>query len=127
MLAGALETSADYLCGLTDDPTPHGNAWVRLEADAPPFSRSCVSLHTIIGCGCPNVRELCLRGRKTPPINKITYNFHNPCRMWMSWDSAYHIQDTPMFPVAFCYLKRFCLQRSDTLSSLLHYCFSRWT
>ena len=32
-LAVALDTSADYLCGLTDDPTPHGNAWVRLEAD----------------------------------------------------------------------------------------------
>lgn len=32
-LAGVLDTSADYLCGLTDDPTPHGNAWVRLEAD----------------------------------------------------------------------------------------------
>ncbi len=32
-LAGALNTSADYLCGLTDDPTPHGDSWVRLKDD----------------------------------------------------------------------------------------------
>ena len=32
-LAEALNTSADYLCGLTDDPTPHGESRVRLRDD----------------------------------------------------------------------------------------------
>jgi len=32
-LAEALSTSADYLCGITDDPTPHGDSWVRLKDD----------------------------------------------------------------------------------------------
>ena len=32
-LAAALSTSADYLCGITDDPTPHGESWVRLTDD----------------------------------------------------------------------------------------------
>ena len=32
-LAEVLNTSADYLCGVIDDPTPHGNSWVRLDDD----------------------------------------------------------------------------------------------
>lgn len=29
-LAEVLQTSADYLCGITDEPAPHGDGWVRV-------------------------------------------------------------------------------------------------
>ena len=32
-LAAALKTSADYLCGLTDNPTPHDDNWITLSAE----------------------------------------------------------------------------------------------
>ena len=69
-LAEALNTSADYLCGLTDDPTPHGESRVRLRDDDIAVFKALSDLShdnkmRLSGCA----RMMCWKNKKRPQIS----------------------------------------------------------